>query len=250
MSKISARNASSAGGHDEVRRAQQSAVANLRRVCRFAPRTLRLEGNRRRARGVAENFRAVPRFAARLLALEDYFEKLSLSRRDFPDARVERGALLQIMAIRIWQLKHDGRFPESLSALVPSELAELPTDPYSGRPFGYRPWHGEPIGRTGNWLSHIQSNTKPPPGSRMLYSVGLNRQDDNANAGQDPDLKFGPRRLERSDIVFVIPPLPGKPGAIHNVKNKAVRKTDPTAAGSPMSPVLPGTIAEFTIQHT
>ena len=49
-----------------------------------------------------------------------------------------RRALVQVLAIRDWQLKHNGQFPESLEKLVPEELPSLPLDPYSGRIFSYK----------------------------------------------------------------------------------------------------------------
>ncbi len=48
-----------------------------------------------------------------------------------------RRGLVQVLAIRAWQLRHDGQFPGRLDDLVPDELPSLPTDPYSGKPFGY-----------------------------------------------------------------------------------------------------------------
>jgi hypothetical protein len=50
---------------------------------------------------------------------------------------VRRRALVQVLAIRAWQLRHDGRFPDRLEALVPEDLSILPDDPYSGRSFEY-----------------------------------------------------------------------------------------------------------------
>jgi hypothetical protein len=52
---------------------------------------------------------------------------------------VARRALVQVLAIRAWQLRHDGRFPDRLDELVPEELPSLPVDPYSGKPFVYVP---------------------------------------------------------------------------------------------------------------
>jgi hypothetical protein len=95
---------------------------------------------------------------------------------------VHRRALIQIMAIREWQLTHNGQFPNKLEDLVPSLLPKLPLDPYSGKPFMY-------VLRMSN--------------SRMLYSFGL----DERNAGGLP--------LETNravdDISFVIPPIETKP---------------------------------------
>ncbi len=51
---------------------------------------------------------------------------------------VARRALVQVLAIRAWQLRHDGRFPDRLDELVPEELPSLPVDPYSGKPFWLR----------------------------------------------------------------------------------------------------------------
>src|SRR5205823_9318425 len=50
---------------------------------------------------------------------------------------VLRRALVQVLALRRWQLRNGGRLPGSLADLVPSELEELPRDPYSGRRFGF-----------------------------------------------------------------------------------------------------------------
>jgi ABC-type transport system involved in multi-copper enzyme maturation permease subunit len=52
---------------------------------------------------------------------------------------VARRALVQILALRAWQLSHDGRLPERLEELVPTELDRLPNDPFAGptQSFGY-----------------------------------------------------------------------------------------------------------------
>ncbi len=50
---------------------------------------------------------------------------------------VVRRALVQVLAMRDWVLRHDGKFPAELKDLVPSELPALPVNPYSGRSFGY-----------------------------------------------------------------------------------------------------------------
>src|SRR4029077_5116930 len=82
---------------------------------------------------------------------------------------VARRALVHVLAIRSWQLRHDGRFPDRLEALVPEELPSRPLDPFSGRPFGYL--SREESIRTG----HLESlPSELPPESRLLYSVGPN----------------------------------------------------------------------------
>ena len=47
--------------------------------------------------------------------------------------QVGRRALELILALRAWQLKHDGQLPDDLGALVPEELPALPKDPYGRR---------------------------------------------------------------------------------------------------------------------
>jgi len=47
--------------------------------------------------------------------------------------RLTRTSLL----LRAWMLEHDGKPPDSLDALVPDYLPELPVDPYDGKPLRY-----------------------------------------------------------------------------------------------------------------
>jgi hypothetical protein len=123
---------------------------------------------------------------------------------------VARRALVQILAIRIWQLKHAGAFPESLEKLVSGELPNPPEDPYSGRPFGYIPSNGQMIIPLQSALSinstpSDSQKIKPVPGSWLLYSVGIDRKDDKGLAVPDkPNYKI----LPGYDIVFAIPPIP------------------------------------------
>lgn len=116
---------------------------------------------------------------------------------------VSRRALTQILALRLWQVRHDGRLPESLDLLLTEGggLDGLPKDPYSNHYFHYVPSQGQEA------LPFSLSDIKPgrplheslrsTEGSRLLYSIGDDRIDQNADWG--------------SDIVF---PLPDKPGAI------------------------------------
>jgi hypothetical protein len=100
---------------------------------------------------------------------------------------VFRRAASQVLALRIWQLEHAGRLPTSLDALLTSGLLKaLPADPY--RPehhFGYVRSHGQPLLPLGtvdaypgqvNQQDRLQSTT----GNWLLYSVGPDRQDDDA----------------------------------------------------------------------
>jgi ABC-type transport system involved in multi-copper enzyme maturation permease subunit len=111
---------------------------------------------------------------------------------------VERRALVQIMAIRAWQLAHDGHFPARLEDLVPSELTALPLDPYSGQPFHFVDASLRPIAPAPTW----PANFKPiiwPQGARLLYSVGQNQKDE---IGLE-----SPSGWWEGDILFGVPPI-------------------------------------------
>ena len=104
---------------------------------------------------------------------------------------VARRAIVQVMAIRAWQLKHDGRFPPRLERIVPDELPSLPVDPYSGKPFGY-------IFKSSFSYTYAQNTYaeehKMSLESPLLYSVGLDRRDDQGSTVHD-------QRMPK-DIVF------------------------------------------------
>ncbi len=104
---------------------------------------------------------------------------------------VERRALVQILALRIWQLRHDGRLPENLQELVTSKLLDkLPVDPYTpGRRFGYVRSSGQPLLPLGKLvpIRHGFEDLErllPTANSWLLYSVGPDRQDDGAWANE------------------------------------------------------------------
>ncbi len=73
---------------------------------------------------------------------------------------VGRRALVQVMALRAWQLRHNGQFPDSLDKLVPEELPSLPIDPYSGRIFGYVRSGGQPLVPLGKALIVSESEQR------------------------------------------------------------------------------------------
>jgi hypothetical protein len=111
---------------------------------------------------------------------------------------VERRALVQIMAIRAWQLAHDGQFPTRLEDLVPSELSALPLDPHSGQPFHFLDASLRSTAAEPTW----PANFKPtiwPQGTRLLYSVGQNQSDE---LGLE-----SPPGWMRGDILFGVPPI-------------------------------------------
>jgi hypothetical protein len=111
---------------------------------------------------------------------------------------VARRALVQIMAIRAWQLAHDGQFPPRLESLVPSELAALPLDPYSGQPFHFIDASLRTIATESERLLSRKPTTWPQ-GTRLLYSVGQNQRDE---LGLE-----SPSTLMEGDILFGIPPI-------------------------------------------
>jgi hypothetical protein len=103
---------------------------------------------------------------------------------------VERRALVQILALRVWQLRHDGHLPEKLEELVTSGvLDELPADPFTpGHHFGYVPSSGQallPLGELGPvQLGPGHPTVRSSLDSRLLYSVGPDRHDDGARSNE------------------------------------------------------------------
>jgi len=122
---------------------------------------------------------------------------------------VARRALVQIIALCAWQLRHGGQFPDRLDALVPEELPSLPTDPYSGRPFGYVRSDGHVVPPPRFALGTVPGELQAPAkGSWLLYSVGPDGHDDGGITFKDND-----HRSQPMDIVFAIPPVEGDSGA-------------------------------------
>jgi hypothetical protein len=123
---------------------------------------------------------------------------------------VARRALPQILALRAWQLWHDGRLPDRLEDLVPSELDRLPDDPHRpGVPFRYVPRDQLPPGG-GTWLSEWNASgewtdARPNPGGRLLYSVGPDGVDSNGAISPYSQPAFN------GDVVFPIPEAAGDP---------------------------------------
>jgi hypothetical protein len=68
-------------------------------------------------------------------------------------------------ALERYRLAHDA-YPETLDALVPQFLAQIPPDLIGGRPLHYRRADG---------------------GKFLLYSVGWNETDDGGKPGSDDD---------------------------------------------------------------
>ena len=121
---------------------------------------------------------------------------------------VGRRALAQILALRIWQLSHDGMLPERLDRLTADGLLPvLPTDPYTpNKHFGYVRASGQKLLALGSFdpvhdLGREERPVRPVENAWLLYSVGPDGNDDRADRN-DSDRGTG-------DIVF---PLADKVG--------------------------------------
>jgi ABC-type transport system involved in multi-copper enzyme maturation permease subunit len=79
----------------------------------------------------------------------------------FVNSRVEAWGVRLQLALIAYRIDHH-EYPESLDALVPNYLPFVPIDPYSGRPFEYRP-HGLDLG---------YQRDNHPEGTPLLWSVG------------------------------------------------------------------------------
>jgi hypothetical protein len=153
--------------------------------------------------------------------LEALLESTPLARLSLPNLdhfigywnrnEVGRRALVQILALRSWQVKHGGHLPEKLADLVPAELEELPDDPYkANNAFGYVRSDGQlllPLGElepAGPGTTNAK--LRPTENNRLLYSVGPNLQDDRGSSNHSAVVAKG-------DIIFPLPDLPPHSGS-------------------------------------
>jgi ABC-type transport system involved in multi-copper enzyme maturation permease subunit len=120
---------------------------------------------------------------------------------------VGRRALVQILALRAWQLDHGGKLPDNLGELVETgELDRLPDDPFAANhPFGYVAASGQsllPLDDAGILWGEVNQSKRlqPVPSGRLLYSIGPDCHDD--HAGRNSDIQTG------GDIIFplIAPP--------------------------------------------
>jgi hypothetical protein len=145
---------------------------------------------------------------------------------------VARRALVQILAIRIWQVRHNGHFPESLEALVPGTLSSLPIDPYSGKPFGFKRSNGQEVSPLREALITAPGKGQASaPESWLLYSVGPDGVDNGGFTFKPNDPTPQPM-----DIVFEIPPVKGNGNpAKEQDRAQAVTKDQAAPVNQPSS---------------
>ena len=120
---------------------------------------------------------------------------------------VGRRALVQVLAIRAWQLRHNGQFPDSLDKLVPEELPSLPIDPYSGRIFGYVRSGGQPFVPLGQVLISLGTG-KPVQADEGIGCFGNRTR----QARWWRCTSQGNASCLSQDIIFPIPPVQGDGG--------------------------------------
>lgn len=105
------------------------------------------------------------------LQLDDYMLPAVKSVRQAEQRELARSRILQLhLALHLYH-EASGRWPQSLSELVPSQLPQVPGDPYVSGPFVYR----------------IEGD------GYRLYSVGSNRRDDGGvgdDSGTGEDMLF------------------------------------------------------------
>jgi hypothetical protein len=122
--------------------------------------------------------------------VKTYFAPVNSYLANWDRTEVGRRALVQILALRCWQLEHGGHLPRKLDALVTSGLlAELPSDPYTPRHyFGYVRSSGQALLPLGDMEplkgdGKNSERTRPAPEGWLLYSVGPDMVDSSAQQG-------------------------------------------------------------------
>jgi hypothetical protein len=116
-----------------------------------------------------------------------------------------RAAQLQLALIQ-FQAK-EGKPAGDLAALVPSILPSLPADPFGDGPFKYRLsrdpdrviWNAR-HGDDAEWRDI-------KPGEGVLWSVGIDLQDDGGRENNPATWRFHDWRKKRGDILFVVPAM-------------------------------------------
>ena len=147
-----------------------------------------------------EVFTITPLVSFQLGSLRNYLDQSDRN-------EVGRRALVQILALRVWQLEHGGGLPENLAELVTSGLLNvLPTDPYTPKhQFGYVHSSGQPLLP----LGRLWPLRPGPEGANevhrvadswLLYSVGPDMHDDSARKND--------QERDGGDIIFPLAESP------------------------------------------
>lgn len=80
------------------------------------------------------------------------------------------------LALRIWQLEHNGTFPTVVERLIPSILPGIPLDPHTGQPFRYRLVNeelAELLNSGGDPPMTVGESERFLPGDALLYREGV-----------------------------------------------------------------------------
>jgi hypothetical protein len=118
---------------------------------------------------------------------------------------VARRALVVMLGLRSWSLKHGDKFPETLSALATEDLTGIPMDPYTNSPFHYD-HKSTRLARRRSGITVFSGEglgtaVFPKPDQCLIFSVGPDRKPDEGVVTQ----------TVFDDIVFLFPPTPDEP---------------------------------------
>jgi hypothetical protein len=103
----------------------------------------------------------------------------------------DRRAAVIALAIRLWRVDHDGKWPTSLAELAPDDLPAVPVDPFSptAQPFHYKP---------------------DAPGGAIIYSVGDSGVDHDGSEQPLSSVPKGqtPGQWNMLNVVYHLTPRP------------------------------------------
>lgn len=121
--------------------------------------------------------------AAAALLMPSYDRCVLQHYRGMTDQRLAAVAL----ALRLYAVDHDGKYPPALDDLVPKYLPAIPKDPFAagGKPLLY---------------------DASEPAAPAVYSVGDNGKDDGGNATSSRPARFAPGRWQMLDAVLQMKP--------------------------------------------
>jgi hypothetical protein len=119
-----------------------------------------------------------------------------------------RALELQV-ALALFQLEKR-RTARTLDELVPSYFSELPVDPFTGRPFGYRVSVGEQLSALTTELGgrRIGEPRTVAPGQGIVWSAGPDAIDNGGISGGSDFNWYDPLREKGADLIFIVPKVP------------------------------------------